>query len=130
MIRDPRPSSEEIRTVLVVEDDTLVRIMVAEELREAGMRVIEAGDADEALALARANPIDLVFADIGLPGSMNGFELARRLQSNVPDLQVLFTSGRLPANVAASLRPFIAKPYDIADVVDRIRVALSGPTPE
>ncbi len=131
MIRDPRPSSDDIRTVLVVEDDILVRIMVAEELREAGMRVIEAATADEALEhLGAGIPIDFVFADVELPGSMNGIALARLLQATFPDIKLLMTSGRLPAHETASLRPFIAKPYEIADLVARIRAALADPTPE
>lgn len=98
MIRDLRPSSDDIRTVLVVEDEILVRIVIAEELRDAGMRVIEVGSADEAMAHLRAgHKVDVVFTDIELPGSMNGFELARRLQADFPELKLLMTSGRLPA---------------------------------
>ncbi len=131
MIRDLRPSSDDIRTVLVVEDEILVRIVIAEELRDAGMRVIEVGSADEAMAHLRAgHKVDVVFTDIELPGSMNGFELARRLQADFPELKLLMTSGRLPAHAAASLRPFIAKPYNIADVVAHIRAALAERTPE
>ena len=125
IIRDLRPSSDDIRTVLVVEDEILVRIMVAEELRDAGMRVIEAGSADEAMAHLRAgNRVDFVFTDIELPGSMNGIELARRLQADFPELKLLMTSGRLPAQEAATLRQFIPKPYDMTDVIARIRAAL------
>ena len=131
MIRDLRPSSDDIRTVLVVEDEILVRIMVAEELRDAGMRVIEAGSADEAMAHLRAgNRVDFVFTDIELPGSMNGLELARRLRADFPEVKLLMTSGRLPAQAAASLRPFISKPYDTANVVAHIRAALAEDTPE
>jgi CheY-like chemotaxis protein len=112
-------------TVLVVEDEPLVRFMVAEELRDSGMRVIEAGTGDEALERLRAgNPVDFVFADIELPGSMNGLELARRVQADFPNLEFLMTSGRAPAHDAASRRPFIPKPYDVAEVIDRIRAAL------
>jgi|HubBroStandDraft_6_1064221.scaffolds.fasta_scaffold509518_1 CheY-like chemotaxis protein len=126
MINDFRGlSQQEPCTVLVVEDEPLVRFMVAEELRDSGMRVIEAGTADEALERLRAgNPVDFVFADIELPGSMNGLELARRVQADFPNLEFLMTSGRAPAHDAASRRPFIPKPYDVAEVIDRIRAAL------
>jgi two-component system, response regulator PdtaR len=126
MINDFRGlSQQEPRTVLVVEDEPLVRLMVAEELRDSGMSVIEAGTADEALERLRAgNPVDFVFADIELPGSMNGLELARRVQTDFPNLEFLMTSGRAPAHDVASLRPFIPKPYDLAEVIDRIRAAL------
>jgi CheY-like chemotaxis protein len=126
MINDFRGlSQQELCTVLVVEDEPLVRFMVAEELRDSGMRVIEAGTADEALERLRAgNPVDFVFADIELPGSMNGLELARRVQADFPNLEFLMTLGRAPAHDAASRRPFIPKPYDVAEVIDRIRAAL------
>jgi two-component system, response regulator PdtaR len=112
-------------TVLVVEDEPLVRLMVAEELRDSGMRVIEAGTADEALEhLCAGDAVDFVFADIELPGSMNGLELARRVKTHFPNLKLLMTSGRVPAREVAANRPFIAKPYDIPEVIDRIRAAL------
>jgi CheY-like chemotaxis protein len=131
MIRDPRPSFEDIRTVLLVEDDILVRVMVAEELREAGLRVVEAGNADEALEhLVTGIPVDFVFTDIELPGSMNGIALTRLLQASFPDCKFLMTSGRLPSHETISLRPFIPKPYDIAGVVEHIRAALAEPPPE
>ena len=131
MISDSRqPSEHEVRTVLVVEDELLVRLAVAEELREAGMRVIEAGNADEAMKHLRAgNAVDLVFADIELPGSMNGLELARRLRTDFPDIKLLVTSGRLPEPEATSAGAFIAKPYDIAEVVGRIRATLDNKQP-
>jgi two-component system, response regulator PdtaR len=115
MIRDSRrPAEHQVCTVLVVADELLVRLTVAEELREVGMRVIEAGNADEAMEHLRAgNCVDLVFADIELPGSMNGLELAQRLGADFPDLKLLMTSGRIPAHEAAFIRPFIPKPYDI-----------------
>ena len=132
MIRDSRrPSEDEVRTVLVVEHEILVRLMVADELREAGMRVIEASHADEAMEHVRAgSSIDFVFAEIELPGSMNGLEFIRRLRADVPDLKFLMTSSRMPARERAPIRPFIAKPYDIADVVARIRAALAESSPE
>lgn len=131
MIKGVRPATEEIRTVLVVEDEILLRIMVADELREAGMRVIEAANADEAMDhFAAGSPIDFVFTDIELPGSIDGLELVRRLQLLFPGLRLLVTSGRTTGHEASSLAPFIAKPYDLVDVVARIRVALAGPIPE
>jgi DNA-binding NtrC family response regulator len=132
MIRDRRPVSEaQVCTVLLVEDDVLVRTMVADELREVGMRVIEAGNVEEAMEHLRVgHSIDVVFTDIEMPGAMNGLDLARRLQAYYPDIKVLITSGRLSPEQAASIRPFFPKPYDIADLVEHIRGALSGPEPE
>ena len=61
---------------------------------------------------------------------MNGLEFIRRLRADVPDLKFLMTSSRMPARERAPIRPFIAKPYDIADVVARIRAALAESSPE
>ena len=69
------PPEQEPCTVLVVEDEPLIRLIVAEELRGSGMRVIEAETADEALERPRAGIVHFVFADIEFPGSMNGVEL-------------------------------------------------------
>ena len=116
--------------MLVVEDELLVRLTVAEGLRDAGMRVIEAANAGEAMEHLRAgNPVDLVFADIELPGSMNGLELAQRVRADFPDLKLLMTSGRISAYEAAS-RAFIPKPYDIVEVIRLIRASLDESAPE
>jgi CheY-like chemotaxis protein len=61
--------ANDIHTVLVVEDEVLVRLMIAEELRSAGFQVIEAADADEALAvLANITDVSVIFSDIRMPG--------------------------------------------------------------
>lgn len=127
MIRDLRPSEDQARTVLVVEHETLVRLMVADELREAGMRVIEASNADEAMAhFSAGNRVEFVFAEIELPGGMNGLELIRRLKAEFPDLKYLMTASRMPGRQRGSMSPFVAKPYDIAAVVARIGAALAS----
>src|SRR5271165_1918539 len=132
MIRDSlRPAEHQVGAILVVEDEPLVRLTVAEELREAGMRVIEASDADEAMELLLGGAsVDLVFADVVLPGSMDGLELARRLRTDFPDIKILMTSGRTPAHEAAAVSPFVPKPYDIAEVIGRIRAACDECAPE
>jgi CheY-like chemotaxis protein len=64
--------------VLVVEDETLVRMFMADFLDEAGFRVFEAVNADEALTVLQARPdIQVVVTDIEMPGTMNGLELTR-----------------------------------------------------
>jgi two-component system, response regulator PdtaR len=73
-----RPSTARI---LVVEDEVLIRAVIAEELRFAGFSVIEAGRADEALTYIKAGEqVDLVFSDIQTPGSLNGLQLAKTLR--------------------------------------------------
>src|SRR3546814_6125781 len=97
--------------VLGAEDDTLVRSAIAEALRDAGFRVMEAASADEALAyLEAAERVDLVFSDIQMPGSLDGFGLARRLRGRHPELPIILTSGNAarPDDMDGAL--FLPKP--------------------
>jgi len=102
----------------VVEDEVLVRMAVALHLREAGYTVIEAVDAADAMRVLIALPVALVFADINIPGPMDGSALADWIDSTHPQVRVLMTSGRHPA--ASSARPFIGKPYDFQSLVEMI----------
>ena len=125
---DPCHSCEaQVRTVLLIEDESLVRIDVAEVLREAGVCVIEASNADEAMEhLEAGKTVDFVFSDIEMPGTMSGLAFCTAVERRFPRLKFLVTSGRAPADEAASIRSFIPKPYDPADVVAHIRAALAG----
>jgi CheY-like chemotaxis protein len=110
--------------VLVVEDEALIRIVVADWLRESGIDCLEAADADEALDILRAHDdIDLVFSDVRMPGSMNGIDLALWLREQRPEVPVVLTSANAlpPSATAASTLPFFRKPYDLSAVVARIR---------
>jgi two-component system, response regulator PdtaR len=70
-------AGHEDSTILVVEDQIITRVAVAEELRDHGYKVIEAGTADEALGILRAAiPVDVVLTDLEMPGSLNGSGLA------------------------------------------------------
>jgi CheY-like chemotaxis protein len=109
-------------TVLVVEDDTLVRLGVIEGLEDAGFGVIEAGSADEAIAVLEARQdIHLVFTDIDMPGSMDGLKLAAAVRDRWPPVHIIITTGKsrpleIPANAL-----FIPKPYLNAALVDAMR---------
>ncbi len=115
------------QTVLVVEDEVLIRLVIAEYLRECGYRVHEAVSAEEAILILQAPEvsIDIVFSDVEMPGEMDGFGLARWVRSNMPETQVLLTSGaERSADIAGTLceaGPLLGKPYPTQDVVDRIR---------
>jgi CheY-like chemotaxis protein len=116
--------------VLIVEDEVLVRMVVAEYLRDCGFMVIEAGSAQEALALFKADiDVDAVFSDIQMPGEMDGFGLARWLRQHHPDVKVILTSGAASAaHRAADLcheGPLLPKPYDSEEVERRIRQLLA-----
>jgi CheY-like chemotaxis protein len=128
---DLQPSSQQssTRTVLVVEDDDLVRMPIAEHLRDCGYTVLEAGDAREAMILIdRARSIDLVFSDVRMPGPVDGFGLAHWLHHTHPSVRVLLTSGyngvrSMPRDGAGETR-LIEKPYSQANVVRKIEELL------
>jgi CheY-like chemotaxis protein len=111
--------------VLVVEDEALLRALIADELRTAGLRVVEATDADDAWSYAAAGgPVDVLFSDIQMPGSMSGVELAHKLLQRSPHLDVIITSGKTTSSDLAGIRAFLPKPYTPARVVAAVLTAL------
>lgn len=110
-------------TVLVVEDEPLLRELVVEELVEAGFEVIAAADGHDALtALSDRTALDVLFTDIRLPGSVDGWEIARAARSRHPRIQVVYASGYTvdrSAQVPDSI--YLTKPYLPAEVISRIR---------
>ncbi|MEW6255553.1 MAG: response regulator [Pseudomonadota bacterium] len=102
----------EARSVLVVEDDPLLRFMLCDLLRAEGLVVVEAANAEEALgALAAGLDVAVVFTDVQMPGAFDGLELSRRLQASYPDVPVIVTSGHLDAALLAVGIPYLPKPY-------------------
>ena len=101
-------------TVLVVEDEALILWSTAQDLRDAGYEVLEAGNADEALEILTANPqISLLFTDVDMPGSMDGLKLSAAVASGWPPVKIIVTSGKtvlLPHQLPPEGR-FMAKPY-------------------
>jgi CheY-like chemotaxis protein len=125
------PASPPPRTVLVVEDEVLIRLVIADYLRECGYRVHEAANADEAVAVLESPDVtvDVVFSDVIMPGSMDGFGLARWIRANRPKVEVVLTSGiDRSAEIAGALceaGPLLEKPYEPQRVVDRIKQLLA-----
>jgi DNA-binding response OmpR family regulator len=100
------------RTVLIVEDEELVRDLIARELEDAGFAVIEASTAEEGLAILDDRPVGVLFTDIRLPGALDGWRLAEEARARDPDLPVLYASGfstEAPRLVPNGL--FLRKPY-------------------
>ena len=112
------------KTVLVVEDEPLVRWMVADALRDAGYSVVEAITADEALLYARARPVDFVFTDVRMPGSMDGVQLAHMLKREFPRLPIVVTSGHLTRSELHPDIPLVSKPYGLYDIVALVTAAI------
>lgn len=114
------------RTVLVVEDDRLVRELIAEVLEAEGYRVLATAEAEAALALVVAEGIDLLFTDIDLPGRLDGIALARAARARRPSLPVLYASGGrrgLGTRDAVAGSAFLPKPYrptEVCRLVDRL----------
>lgn len=128
----PAPPPAPPPTVLVVEDQVLVRLAVAEYLRDCGWRVLEAGNAAEALAVLEAADVavDVLFSDVEMPGPMDGFGLARWVRAHRPGVRVLLTSGGVASAAAKAAGlcqdgPLLAKPYDHREVVRRIGAMLA-----
>lgn len=119
------------QTILVVEDEVLIRAALADYLRDCGFHVLEAASGDEAKTLVErgGQPIDLVFSDIQMPGATDGFTLARWLRAHHPQIKVILTSGAVRSSQIAhdlcDLHPIEAKPYRIALVLQRIQTLLN-----
>jgi CheY-like chemotaxis protein len=117
-------------TILVVEDEPLVRDFVVGQLRRLGYHVVEAPDGPSALAeIDRTKRLDLVFTDVVMPGGMSGFALAEAARRHRPGLRFLFTSGYSDEEVAQRPRAGAAvdllhKPYELNELANRIRAAL------
>ena len=103
-------------SVLLVEDEALISMLVSDWLVELGFDVHEARTADEALDyIGAGGAVDVLFTDINLPGSMTGAELARRARALMPELPVVYASGRYRGDDLGGLVPhsaFVPKPYD------------------
>jgi CheY-like chemotaxis protein len=116
--------------VLIVEDEPLLRMLAVEVVEEAGFAALEAGDADEAVALLESRPdILLLFTDINMPGSMDGLKLAHVARERWP-VKILVVSGQIrprPADLPPNTR-FFQKPYRAAAMVEELRslAGLSG----
>ena len=111
--------------LLVVEDDFLVRLTMADALTDGGFEVIEAGDAREALSqICERNDISAMLTDINLPGGEDGFALARAVRVIRPDLPVVYASGRYTAAESGKSvdgSRFLAKPFTPSLAADVIR---------
>ncbi|ABD08734.1 response regulator receiver domain protein [Rhodopseudomonas palustris HaA2] len=107
--------------VLVVEDEALLRMNAIDMIEDAGFEVLEASNADDAIAILEGrDDIRVVFTDIQMPGSMDGLKLARAVRGRWPPIKIIATSGRV--NVSSTDLPdggrFLAKPYTSRDVTN------------
>ena len=116
-------------TVLVVEDEPLIRWTIAEDLRDAGFTVVEAANADDAIkCLIDNRQISVVFTDIDMPGSMDGLKLAEFVRDRWPPIRIIVTSGNWRGADVALLETerFLTKPYDSKIVARTISQLVLG----
>ena len=109
-------------TVLVVEDDAMMRTKLTEELQNAGYLVVEASDATEAVEmLAVRRDVKIIISDIRMPGPIDGVELCRRARSTYPGIKVVLSSGEPNAADSTAHDGFFLKPYRVAWIIRHIR---------
>ncbi len=117
------PSSPLLARVLVVEDEFLIRMTLAEALGDEGFEVLEAESGDAALPMLEADPgIRLLLTDIQLPGVLNGRMLAQRARERTPTLPIIYMTGQPdPGDAPSPLDVFISKPYTLNDICEAAR---------
>ena len=120
-------------TVLVVEDETLIRLLASDSLRDEGFDVVTAASAADAIAvLESGDRVDFVFTDVTMPGAMNGVGLANWIRIHRPGLPVAITSGitrlRLSELGLGDDDTYFAKPVDFAVLVRHIRSVVAART--
>lgn len=116
-VRQSRP------TVLVVEDEPLMRMHAVSLVADAGFDTLEASNADEAIAILEARKdIRVVFTDINMPGSMDGLRLAHAIRRRWPPIELILTSGDFQVDEDELPRRgrFLPKPYAAAEVISAL----------
>ena len=120
-------------TVLVVEDEALVRHMAEETVRALGYRVLAAKDGNAALEILKSEEIiDILFSDVVMPGGMNGVQLAIQARNLRPAIKLLLTSGYSADALAAQQHeleksiPLLAKPYRPRELASRFEVLMAA----
>lgn len=120
--------------ILLVEDEFLIRMAVAETLEDEGFEVVQAETGDAAHDLLKAElafgiGFDVLLTDVHLPGARDGLRLAEEARAMLPGLRVVYATGRPDAMARAQLGPhdaFLPKPYGPAEVLHALRRALDG----
>lgn len=132
VVVDTGPITGGTETVLVVEDDAEVRATVVELLSDLGYRVLKAVDAQSALSVVESGiPIDILFTDVVMPGTLKSPELARKARERLPDIAVIFTSGYTENSIVHGGRldkgvELLSKPYTREALARKFRHVLAN----
>ena len=107
------------RTVLIVEDEFLIRMVLADALADEGYHVVEAGNVLEAIAILGKRKVDVVVTDVDMPGGLTGIDLARMITATRKGVPVIIASGghRLDRDDLRLDATFVSKPYRIDAMV-------------
>jgi|SRR5216683_3576516 DNA-binding NtrC family response regulator len=121
----PQEQSSAAPVVLIVENDVLLRLVTASNLRDAGFEVIEAANCAEALRVMDCIPVAVLFSDIDMPGNVDGLALAQWVHRSQVETRIILTSGaaRTPGDVK-EYASFLPKPYAEKDVERLLRSVL------
>jgi CheY-like chemotaxis protein len=119
-------------TILVVDDEPTIRMLASEVLTDLGYFVIEAGDGAEAMKIVTSPArIDLLITDVGLPGGMNGRQVAEAVRVERPGLKVLFITGYAENAVLSHGHldvgmHVLTKPFALQSLADRVKTLIDG----
>lgn len=114
-------------SVLIVEDEPLIRTLCAEVFEDAGFSVLEASSGDAALAiLADGIAVDAIVTDIRMPGAIDGLALRREVEQKWPDIKMVVTSGHMAVERAelSENQVFVPKPYQFLELVRQVEALL------
>jgi CheY-like chemotaxis protein len=117
-----------VQTILVVDDEEVVRSVVRDMLEPAGYAILDVGDPLHALRIVREQPIDLLLTDVVMP-LMKGPELAAKLLAVRPSTKILLMSAYPIAETAASGWAFISKPFSVESLIEKVRQVLKPSSP-
>ena len=132
----PQQQSSTAPVVLIVENDVLLRLVTASNLRDAGFEVLEAANCAEAIRILDFIPVDVLFSDIDMPGKIDGLALAKWVHRSQADTRIILTSGATGGlggvetgglGGVEEYASFLPKPYASKDVEHLVRSVLSSP---
>jgi len=115
------PGRAHAPVILLVEDEVLIRLSLAEPLRDEGYVVLEAGNASEAVALvSTGHPVDLAITDVRMPGEMDGVALTAALKDMLPALPVILISADMSPDRHHRGEAFVRKPFELEEIFNLI----------
>ena len=114
-------------TILIVEDDQLLRLLTVDIVEDAGFTALQADSADEAVAILEArSDIALLLTDINMPGSIDGLKLAHAVRNRWPPIKIIIVSSRVPDCVLPTDSRFFIKPYHGEELISEINSLMAA----